>query len=225
MKFGDTPIGESEGAILAHSVRLGKKVFKKGRVLGTDDIAVLRAAGIESVVAARLDAGDVGEDEAAARIAEAVHGENVSASAAFTGRCNLFARSLGLVVYDPLALEALNRVDEALTIAAVPPFDVVEPRRMVATIKVIPFAVPEYSLAAFEAAAGKGGPLLRIAPFAVTDAGLVQSLLPGTKDSLLDKTRTSVGGRLERLGSRLTAERRCTHDSGAIADLRQRAVI
>ena len=69
MKFGDTPVGESEGAILAHSVRLGKKIFKKGRVLSADDVAALNDAGIATIVAARLDADDVGEDEAAARIA------------------------------------------------------------------------------------------------------------------------------------------------------------
>ena len=71
MKFGDTPIDEAEGAILAHSVRLEKAVLKKGRVLSADDIDVLRQAGRTSVVAARLEAGDVGEDAAAAALAAA----------------------------------------------------------------------------------------------------------------------------------------------------------
>ena len=217
MIFGAIPLAEAEGAILAHGLKAGKLVFKKGRVLAPADIEALAAAAVETVVAARLEDGDVGEDEAAARVAAALMGANLKASAAFTGRCNLFADAPGLAAYDKAAMDRLNLVDEALTIAAVPPFDVVEARQMVATIKVIPFAVPGTALEAFEAAAGHGAPLLRVAPFVATQAGLVQSRLPGTKESILDKTAEAVGGRLERLGSRLAGERRCGHDAKAIA--------
>jgi molybdenum cofactor cytidylyltransferase len=59
MRFGEIPVGEAEGAILAHSLRFGATAFKKGRVLGAADIAALRAAGIGGIVAARLDPGDL----------------------------------------------------------------------------------------------------------------------------------------------------------------------
>ena len=62
MKFGDTKLGEAEGAILAHSLRAGGRVFKKGRILGAADLAALGQAGFASVVAARLEPGDVGEN-------------------------------------------------------------------------------------------------------------------------------------------------------------------
>ena len=95
MKFGDTPIDEAAGAILAHSVRTGSVSFKKGRILTEADIDGLREAGIASVIAAQLETDDVGEDAAAARIAEAVTGENLEISAAFTGRVNLYAKTAG----------------------------------------------------------------------------------------------------------------------------------
>ena len=44
MKFGDIPLAEAEGAILAHAVRLDKAVFKKGRVLSPADVAHLESA-------------------------------------------------------------------------------------------------------------------------------------------------------------------------------------
>ena len=66
MKFGDTPVDEAAGAILAHSVRTGGVSFKKGRVLTDADVEGLREAGIATVIAARLEAEDVGEDAAAA---------------------------------------------------------------------------------------------------------------------------------------------------------------
>ena len=69
MRFGEIPLGEAVGAILAHSVRLGAAALKKGRVLSAADVAALAAAGIGQVVAARLDPGDIREDEAAGRIA------------------------------------------------------------------------------------------------------------------------------------------------------------
>ena len=69
MEFGSIPIEKAEGAILAHSVRLGDKLMKKGRALSAGDIAALRAGGVISVMAARLGPQDIGEDEAAHRVA------------------------------------------------------------------------------------------------------------------------------------------------------------
>src|SRR5438034_4761035 len=65
MKFGDVPVAEAVGAILAHSLRLGTAVLKKGRVLSPEDVALIAAAGLDHIVAARLDPGDIREDEAA----------------------------------------------------------------------------------------------------------------------------------------------------------------
>ena len=107
------------------------------------DIEALIAAGVSDIVAARLDPGDLREDEAADRIAAAVAGANITASPAFTGRANLFAEARGLLVFDRDRLDRLNLVDEAVTLGTLPPFAIVEPRQMVATVKIIPFAVPE----------------------------------------------------------------------------------
>ena len=80
MRFGDLPIGDAAGAILAHGVRRAAISLKKGRILSTADIAALRGAGITSVMAARLEADDIGEDAAAARIAAAIAGATTSGS-------------------------------------------------------------------------------------------------------------------------------------------------
>ena len=71
MKFGEVPIDEAAGAVLAHSVRAAEGKFPKGRRLSQDDIAALRKTGIASVIVARLSPGDLMEDEAAARLAAA----------------------------------------------------------------------------------------------------------------------------------------------------------
>ena len=65
-----TGVATSAGAILAHSWRANGVNFSKGRVLSADDVARLKAAGASSVVAARLEADDMHEDEAAAAVAK-----------------------------------------------------------------------------------------------------------------------------------------------------------
>jgi molybdenum cofactor cytidylyltransferase len=218
MHFGPIPLAEAVGAILAHSVRFGKSAFKKGRVLNAEDVAVLQAAGLTEVVAARLDTGDIGEDEAATRLAAAIIGPGLTASAAFTGRVNLFATVHGLLVVDTQRLDRLNLVDEAITLATLPAFTPVEPTRMAATVKIIPFAAPAAAVAACEAIAADGGPLIRTATFRPLRAGLIQTRLPGVKESVLDKTVGITRDRLTALGATLMQERRTDHTESGVAE-------
>ena len=217
MIFAELPSEEAEGALLAHSVKLPKASFKKGRRLSAEDVAALLAAGRRTVIAARLEPGDVGEDEAAARIAAAACGPGLVASAPFTGRCNLLASGPGLLVVDRERLDRLNLVDEAVTIASLPPYDVLEPRQMAATVKIIPFAAPRAAVERCAAIAAEGGPLLRLAAFRPRRVGLIQTTLPGLKPSILDKTVEAIDGRVVPLGCPPVTERRCPHEAGAVA--------
>ena len=172
MIFAELPVASAEGALLAHSVKLPKASFKKGRRLSAEDVAALVAAGRRTVMAARLEPDDVGEDEAAARIAAAAAGPDLVVSAPFTGRCNLLAARPGLLVLDRERLDRLNLVDEAITIACLPPYDLLEPRQMAATVKIIPFAAPRAAGERCAAIAAEGGPLLRRAAFRPRRVGI-----------------------------------------------------
>lgn len=216
MKFGTIPLPEAEGAVLAHSVRHQAGVFKKGRVLSDHDIDVLREAGIESVIAARLGDGDVGEDDASSALARAAAGENASAAEPFTGRANLFSSAQGLAVVDEARVNAVNLLHESLTIATVPGFHPVEPRQMLATVKVIPFAAHADVLAQALDICGEDG-LIAVAPFAAHRVGLVLTEFPQTKESILEKTVQSMTLRLEQLGSTLDHVVRCPHDPKSVA--------
>jgi len=226
MRFGTFPVDEAAGAILAHSQHVGDTAFKKGRRLTDSDVRALQAAGIRDVVAARLEAGDLDEDTAAERLAAACTGTNTTASTAATGRVNLFAAADGLIVYDPDALDRLNAVDEALTVAAVNPYTSVETGQIVATIKVIPLGVPERIVAEAAACAGDHtAALFGIAAFRPLAAGVLQTILPGTRDKVLAKTRQTVRARLDSMNSRLQAEAQTPHtaDDAAAAITRLRS--
>jgi molybdenum cofactor cytidylyltransferase len=217
VKFGEVPIAEAEGAILAHSLKLGTTALKKARVLSRTDVELIAASGLSRIVVARLESGDIGEDEAAWRVATAAAGAEVEAASPFTGRANLFAKTRGLLVFDPERLDRLNLVDETVTLGTLPPFAAVEPKQMVATVKIIPFAAPETAVARCIEAAAADGPLLHVAPFVPRSVGLVQTRLPGLKESILDKTGQVTEGRLAALGCRLVFEERCAHATNELA--------
>lgn len=218
MNFGETPVDQAIGAILAHSHRADGINFSKGRVLSDEDVTRLKEAGVSTVVAARLDAEDMHEDEAAATVAKALAGEGIEVTAAFTGRCNHFAREAGLAVLDQERIDALNELDESVTVATLPPFARVEPRQMVATVKIIPYGAPRTAVARAVAVAKEANrPMVSVAPFQAMRAGLVQTKLPGTRDKVLDKAVATTTKRLTSLGSALKGERRVAHDAKAIA--------
>lgn len=224
MYFGELPVAEAEGAILAHSRRLEGRALKKGHVLDADDLAALKAAGIERIVCARLEENDIPEDKAAALLAGACRGAQVRVGPAFTGRANLFAEADGIVLYDPDRLDGFNLVDETITLGLAQPYQAVTQGQMIGTLKIIPFAVPESPVQIAEALASQGTPLLRVAPFQPRDTIMIQSRLPGTKESVLDSTLRVTTDRLDALGSTLTSEARCNHDHASLTDALRRAV-
>lgn len=216
MFFGELPLDEAEGAILAHSQEAGERTLKKGTVLRADDLAELRAAGHSGVVVARLDPGDLDENSAAARVAAACAGGGLRPGPAATGRVNLFADRDGLLAYNRAALARLNAVDEAITLAALGPCDRVGADQIAATVKIIPFGVAEAALARLESHLA-GQALLSVAPFQPRRAALIQTRLPGTRDKVLAKTRETVSDRLAALGSTLALDRVVAHDTDAVA--------
>lgn len=218
MKFGALPIDEAEGAFLAHSVRADDLVLKKGRVLDTADIDALRDRGVLRVIAARLDPDDIAEDEAATGIAAAINGGDIEARAPFTGRVNLFSAKAGLLVVDREKIDRLNRIDEAITLATLPAFAAVQAGQMVATVKIIPFAVDQPRLERALALADEAEDgLITVRPYRPLGVQLIQTELPSVKASVLDKTVGVTASRVSRLGGRLSGEGRTAHEVDALA--------
>ena len=229
MRFGPTPLRDAEDAILAHGFRIPGRVLKKGQRLSADDITALGEAGYDSVVTARLDPDDVTENDAARELAEALAGAaggtadgpapgtGLVTGTAFTGRCNLLAAVRGVLTVDEEGVAAVNAVGEELTLATLPAMTVVDPRRLAATVKVIPFAVRRPHLDACLGIVRARGGLVRVAEFRPRRAGLVLTVLPGSRSSVLDKTSSVLRDKLAGIGASLEAERRCPHEEGEVA--------
>ena len=217
MKFGPVAPKDACGATAVHSIRQGELVLKKGTLIGDKEIAALEAAGVKEIVVARLDKGDVSEDEAAASIAAAVAGEGTRTDRAFTGRCNLFAETAGILVVDRDAVDRMNRVDEAVTLATLSAYKPVVEGEMIATVKIIPFAVSGKARDKAIAAAKKAEPVIRIAPYVIRKVGVVSTLLPGLAPKVIEKTLHITQDRLAPAGAVIVAEKRVPHDEAALA--------
>ncbi len=217
MKFGAVPVDEAEGCVAVHSIRQSGLVLKKGTLIGKAEIAALKAAGIGEIVVARVEPGDVAEDAAAAEIAAAVAGEGVHVERAFTGRANLFAEAAGVLVVDKNAIDRLNQVDESITFATLPAYKPVVAGEMIATVKIIPFAVAEKARDAALAIANAARPLVRIAPYRIRKIGVVSTLLPGLASKVIEKTLKVTEERLAAAGATIVAERRVPHEQRALA--------
>ena len=216
MRFGRFSVADSAGIVLAHGLRVGGRTFRKGRVLGAEDVALLEREGVADVVGARIDAGDVAEDDAAHAAAQALTGPGMRVGSPFTGRCNVFASADGLFLVSAPDIDRFNAVDESLTVATLAGPRAVREGEMLATIKVIPFAVPGEVLDRALAVLGPE-PALRLAAFEPMSTALIQTRLPATKETVLDKTTRVLRSRIEALGGRVADESRCDHDAGAVA--------
>ena len=217
MRFGPVLLAEAKGAILAQSHRLSDRMIRKGSVLDEAALAALRAVGFTEVVAARLEPGDVPEDIAADRLAAPLVAPLLGRTRAATGRVNLAAEAAGVLRVDAAKIDRLNGVDELLTVGTLPDGAVVAARDLVATVKIIPFAVPGTMVSVAEAVAAHGGPALRLHPFRPLKVGLVATQLPGLKESVTEKTIAVTEARVVALTGSLLPALRTPHETAPIA--------
>lgn len=215
MIFGEFPLAECEGLLLAHSLRLSQRIMKKGRRLTGADIQALAAAGLARVSGARLDSDDVDENAAAGAVAAALGGPGIAARVPQAGRCNLYAKERGLLTLDAGIIERINRIDESVTVATLPPLSAVRRGAVIATVKIIPLAVSRALVAACLAQAGQGA-ALHLLPFRPQRVGLIVTEQPGDPQGNYANAVNSSRRRIEDLGGHLGLVQRCKHRTEAV---------
>ncbi len=217
MKFGPVPLAQASGAILAHSVKVGGQKLRKGTTLTAEHIATLERSDLAEVIVARLEPGDCHEDEAATLLAAALvpspEKANLRVTKAFTGRVNLLADGPSVVVLDVNALQRFNQVHPMITVATVPQYQQMGAGGMVATIKVISYAVPHADVRrASELAHGA----IRLSAPEYRTAGLIVTDIPGGPPN--EKGIAAIRGRVEALGMKLTEVQVVPHRTGELAE-------
>ena len=205
MKFAPLPLEHAEGKILAHNIAGpdGQRRLKKGRPLTAADLALLRELGRATVYVADLEPSDVDENQSARRMLRALAGPGLRLPGAASGRANALAAHLGILRVDGARLQRINE-HEGVTLATLAANTPVRPPQMVATVKIIPFALPEATVAAVEAIAAAGGPLLRVDPLPARSVSLVFSGSPSLREKLT-RDFAPLLERLEALGAQVAS--------------------
>jgi len=214
MKFGPVPVGDAEGAILAHSLAVGGTRLRKGVELSADHIALFRKNAIETVTVARLEEGDVGEDLAAATLARALvpdpEAVGLRISNASTGRVNVHATAPGILEVDAEKINRANAIHPMITVATPPQLCRLGARGLAATVKIISYAVPE---AALKSASTVAQNALRLRQPVHMEAAFLQTTLSASDAPAHQATEA----RLSALGVKMRVLSTVSHEMEALA--------
>jgi hypothetical protein len=215
VRLENIPLDHALGAILVHNITGAdaRKVFLKGRALNAEDLEKLRALKIEKVYVAMLDPGDVREDDAATRLARALAGDGIEISKPSGGRVNLYATRPGFLRVDRDALKHVNELP-GVTLATIPGFARVAPKKMIATIKTVGLAIPETTIRAAEGI----GAMLSIAPAQIARVAIILTGSENARARVQEIFAPPIRARIEELGAQVSAEQFVAEDDIAIAD-------
>jgi molybdenum cofactor cytidylyltransferase len=204
MKFEPVPLTEAKGKILGHNIAgaNGRRLLRKGKALTNDDLDDLRTLGRKSVYVAQIEEGDVDENTAARRIAQAVCGPGLSISGASVGRANLLSTTLGLLQVDVERLAWINACD-GITLATLATHSPVHARQIVATVKIIPYAVPGSVVDAVETITSGGRQIVHVDALLRRSVGMILSGSTSIRQRLVADF-APLRERIEKLGSSVT---------------------
>lgn len=204
MKFAPVPLTEAEGKILGHNIAGadGRRLLRKGKPLTNEDLRKLHALGRSSVYVAEMEPDDVGENDAARRVANAVCGPGLNISGVTSGRANLLADRQGISRID---VERLTQINECngITLTTLMTHSPVRARQIVATIKIIPYAVPKSIVSAVEGISSGSRPIVRIDALPSRSVGMVLSGAKSLHPRLVADF-APLRDRIENLGSAVT---------------------
>jgi molybdopterin biosynthesis enzyme len=218
------PIRKAVGHILLHNQigHNGRKVLKKGDRLRESDLEVLQSLGREQIYVAILEEDDVDENEAARRLGAVIAGAWIKTSSATTGRVNLLAETAGLFKVNVDALLEFNNCP-GITLGTIRNNSLVQPKKMLGTIKIIPYSVPQAALETAEAIAAKDS-LVEVKPFVVKRAALITTGSDVAKEKVIDAFTPPLCDRLASYQTEMIAGPHVAEDEQEISEALQWAL-
>lgn len=204
MKFGPQSLDKAVGKILAHNLadEEGRRLLRKGIRLDEEDIEAIRQLGRSRVYVAELEGDDVAEDEAARRVAESIAGDGVRLVGAATGRTNLMSTVHGLLQIDRDRLAQIN-AEHGITLSTLRGGQVIPERQMVATVKVIPYAIPAEAVERIEARTVEGESVVTVRQLEPKKVAIILHGANRVRQRLIDDFVPPLQERIQTWGSEL----------------------
>jgi molybdenum cofactor cytidylyltransferase len=217
MKAQSVDVKQAAGKILCSTVfrACGKKLLAKGRLIREEDVELLRAEGMTQVWVTELEEGEIGEDEAALRIAAEVGCGSLEIRPAPGGKANLVAAENCCVLVDEELLRQINCITGA-AVATLANFTFAAAGQRVASVKSAPFAVPLQDLEAVLSVLRERGPLLQARPIRNPVVAVLYSD-PISADKARQLFDSVMRQRLERFGASVSLSLASTEQPRALA--------
>jgi hypothetical protein len=210
---GDSvPDPRTSSIVITEDVKVGNRRIRKGHQLGGDDVPLL--ADLDRPVhAVVLEADDVHEDDAGARLASAVAGPGLTIRGPSFSRYNLVANTKGLLRVDSGALLRLNRLPGVAIFTLEDRIPVV-PGKIVTGVKVTPVAVAGATLLEAETIAAEGA-VVQVVPFQPLHVGVISTEGPDWR--VRDRFQASVEQKIGWYGGSVIGFSDLPRDAEAIA--------
>jgi hypothetical protein len=220
-------VADAAGTILASNLAdgTGSRVLRKGTLLSEEHLTQLAEMGRSNVDVLVLDAEDVHEDEAAMALAHALQTGPMILSRPAGGRVNLRTRQDGLLQVDAERLLELNLI-RGIALATRRPGAVVGPSQEtdnLASVKIVPFAVPRRLLDQAVALAVRRPGIVDVRPFQ-TGRRVAMLLVgePSAHEKLRSEYLPATHARLERMRAELITIETVEPEAASIGEAARR---
>ena len=206
MMMKEIPVEQAVGRVLVHDMtriapgEFHGPAFKKGHVVVEEDIEQLLEMGKDNIYVLELDVGQVHEDEAAVRMAEAAAGSQIAFEPPVEGKVRLVAKQPGLLKIDVEALDQINAIEE-IVFATLHTDRRVLAGRDVAGTRIIPLFTEEQKVAQVERICREHAPVIDVIPFATWQVGVVTTGNEVYHNRIEDKFGPVIRAKIEDFGS------------------------
>ena len=212
---------EAIGMVLGHDVtrivpgQFKGAVFKKGHIVQEEDIPVLLDTGNDEIYVLELHKGELHEDDAGVRLADAVAGPGIAFEPPEEGKVPLQARWKGVLHIDIPLLTWINSQGEII-VSTLHNHTPCQEGQLVAATRVIPLTIAEEKIKAVEDRC-KGQAMIDIHPYRFTKVGVVVTGNEVYQGRIKDSFDQMVGGKIRDYGASVMEKVLAPDDAEQIA--------
>ena len=204
-------VEDAVGMVLCHDIteivpgKFKGRAFAKGHVIEEKDIEKLLDLGKRHIYVWDPAKGYVHENDAALRMVQAAAGENITFSEVKEGKIELRAACDGVLKIDLEGLYQLNDVDE-ICFSTIHGNKMVTKGKLLGGARVIPLAVKEEILAAFEKISAEHRPVISVRTFHPAKIGIVTTGSEIQSGRIQDKFGPVLEAKAKELGAEIMGQ-------------------
>jgi hypothetical protein len=169
--------------------------FKKGHIIQEEDIPALLDIGKETLFVLDIPPGQLHENEAAGRLAEALKGNGLTLHGPSEGKISLVAQISGLLKIQVNDLARINLIPNII-VSTLHTHSVCAAGDTVAATRIIPLTIDEKSIVRAEMICAQSGPVVSMKPFLPKKTGVVVTGSEFYKGRVQDGFEEWVGKKL-----------------------------